>query len=252
MRFIKFLIFLAATAVLLAQHSYTPGDVRDGERLYLAGCAVCHGPDGNNVPGTDLGHGTFRRASTDEALVQIIRAGIPGTAMPPHNYSDFQAFTVVAFLHSLAASKQTAVATGDPAKGRAIFEGKGNCRSCHRIGAEGNRTGPDLTDIGANRRAAEIETSLVDPDAEILPQNRYVRVVARDGTATTGRLLNQDAFTVQIIDTKERLVSFRRADLKEFSFLPKSPMPSYRDKLTPAERADLVSYLVSLKGVQVQ
>ncbi len=252
MRFIKFFTFLAATTALLAQHSYTPGDVREGERLYLAGCAVCHGPDGNNVPGTDLAHGTFRRASTDEALVQIIRAGIPGTAMPPHNYSDFQAATVVAFLRSMAATKQGAVTSGDPAKGRAIFEGKGNCRTCLRVGSEGARTGPDLTDIGANRRAAEIEASLLDPDAEVLPRNRYVRVVAKDGTATTGRLLNQDAFTVQMIDTKERLVSFQRANLKEFSFLERSPMPSYRDKLTPEERADLVSYLVSLKGVQAQ
>ena len=180
--------FFIAAISLSAQHSYTPGDVRDGERLYLANCAVCHGPDGNMVPGTDLGHGRFRHASTDEALVQIVRNGIPGTAMPPHNFSDFQASMIVAFLRSMAAYTNGTAASGDAARGRAIFEGRGNCTSCHRVRAVGSRLGPDLTDIGANRRSAELEQSLVDPNAEILPQNRFVHAVMKDGTAVTGRL----------------------------------------------------------------
>lgn len=250
--FIFLAIFPITATSLSAQHSYTPGDARDGERLFLANCAVCHGPDGNMVPGADLSHGNFRHTSTDEGLTRIIKDGIPGTAMPPHNFSDFQAFTILAFLRSMTEAKQSSTATGDPAKGKAVFDGKGGCQSCHRVGASGSRTGPDLSDLGANRRAAEIEQSLVDPDAEILPQNRFVRVVAKDGTATTGRLLNQDAFTVQMIDSKERLLSFQRSNVKEFSFLDKSPMPSYRDKLTADEKADLIAYLVTLKGVQTQ
>jgi hypothetical protein len=39
-----------------------------------------------------------------------------------------------------------------------------------------------------------------------------------------------------------------KSDLKEYGFLKSSPMPSYKDKLTAQELADLVSYLVSLKG----
>jgi putative heme-binding domain-containing protein len=204
------------------------------------------------VPGTDLAHGKFRHTDTDEGLQQIIKAGIPGTAMPPHTFRDFQAFTIVAFLRSMAASSQSATAPGDPANGRALFEGKGNCQSCHRVLGTGSRLGPDLSDIGANRRAVEIQKSILEPDAEILPQNRFVRVVAKDGAATTGRLLNQDAFTVQLMDSKERLLSFQKANLKEFAFLDKSPMPSYQGKLTTTEVADVVSYLVSLKGISKQ
>jgi putative heme-binding domain-containing protein len=184
---VKISAFILTAGSLFAQHGYTPGDVQDGERLYLANCAVCHGPDGNMVPGTDLAHGVFRRANTDEGLLQIIKAGIPGTAMPPHTFRDAQALTIVAFLRSMAATAQSATAPGDPVNGKALFEGKGNCQSCHRVLGVGSRLGPDLSDIGANRRAGAIQKSILDPDAEILPQNRFVRVVAKDGTATTGR-----------------------------------------------------------------
>jgi hypothetical protein len=60
--------------------------------------------------------------------------------------------------------------------------------------------------------------------------------------------MNEDTLTVQIIDSRERLISLTKADLKEYSVEKDPRMPSYKDKLTNPERADLVSYLVSLKG----
>jgi len=74
--------------------------------------------------------------------------------------------------------------------------------------------------------------------------------VLKDGTAITGRLLNLDNFTLQFFDSKDRLVTLQRSELREFGAL-KSPMPSYRDKLTTSELSDLLAYLVTLKG-QVQ
>src|SRR5713226_2970084 len=104
MRVVRVCTLLLAAGALLAQRSYTPGDVQDGQRLFLVNCAVCHGPEGEAVPGVDLGHGKFKRASSDESLVQIIQKGIPGTAMPPNNFNDFQAGTIVAYLRSMASS----------------------------------------------------------------------------------------------------------------------------------------------------
>ncbi len=95
---------------------------------------------------------------------------------------------------------------------------------------------------------AEIERSILDPNAEVLPQNRYYRVTTKSGETITGRLLNEDSFSVQLLDTKERLLSFQRTDLRQAGFLNESPMPSYRDKLSQAERDDLITYLASLKG----
>jgi putative heme-binding domain-containing protein len=128
-----------------------------------------------------------------------------------------------------------------------LFEGKGTCLTCHRVSGTGSRLGPDLTNVGQLRRAMDLERSLLEPDAEVLGQNRFYRVVTRDGTTTIGRLLNLDTFTVQMIDSKEQLRSFVKSDLREHGFVEKSPMPSYKDKLSAQELADLVSYLVSLK-----
>src|SRR5205823_5458827 len=128
-------------------------------------------------------------------------------------------------------------------------EAKGACTSCHRIGDTGSRVGPDLTQIGALRRSVELHRSLIEPDAEIIPTNRFIKVVTREGAAITGRLLNQDSFTLQLLDAKdEKLKSFTKSNLREFAFVEKSSMPSYKDKLTTQEIADLISYLGSLKG----
>jgi putative heme-binding domain-containing protein len=151
-------------------------------------------------------------------------------------------------LRSVATDGRTAVPPGDAGRGKAIFEGKGGCAGCHRVYGIGSRVGPDLSDVGVMRRVAEIERSLVDPNAEVLPQNRYYRITTKSGETVTGRLLNEDTFSVQILDTKERMLSFQRTELRESGFLSASPMPSYRDKLSEAERADLINYLVSLKG----
>jgi putative heme-binding domain-containing protein len=234
-----------STAAAAAQHE-TAADIEDGGRVFRNTCANCHGPDGDQIAGVDLGRGQFRRASTDAELIQIIRNGIPNTPMPASNFSEAQAAQVVAYLRSVAASKRTASVAGDPARGRGLFEGKGGCTSCHRVNGNGSRLGPDLSTIGQVRRAVEIEQSILDPQADVQPANRFYRVVDKSGAVTTGRLLNHDSFTVQLLDGKEQLRSFQKANLKEYGFVP-TPMPSFRSTLTPQEVADVVSYMVSLK-----
>jgi putative heme-binding domain-containing protein len=241
---VSLLLFVCASITLEAQHSYTPADIAEGGRLFRVNCVLCHGPEGDQIPGIDLGHGKFRQTYSEEALIKIIENGIPGTAMPPHNLQD-----IVGYLRTVATAGRTVSGNGNTARGKAMFEGKGGCIGCHRVGATGSRTGPDLTDVGSQRRAVEIEQSVLDPDAEILPQNRSYRVTTKSGETIIGRLLNIDSFTVQLLDSKERLLSFPRASLQESAFIDKSPMPSYRDKLSSQELADLIAYLVSLKGV---
>jgi len=247
---VLFALQLSAASLLVAQTPPNPADVELGARLYQGNCALCHGQHGDAIAGVDLGRGKFRQAQSDADLVRIMKNGIPGTPMPPANLTDFQAGEIVIYLRSAAAEAvRNSNSRGDAGRGRAIFEGSGRCLTCHRVRDKGSRVGPDLTDIGSLRRSTELEASVLDPDAEVLPQNRYVRLVTRDGATITGRLLNHDTFSVQLIDSRERLLSVMTSDLREFRFVTNSSMPSYRGKLNAREVEDVVAYLVSLKGV---
>jgi putative heme-binding domain-containing protein len=170
--------------------------------------------------------------------------------MPPSSFSEAQAGAIVAFLRSAAPPSEggTRVLRGSAANGRAIFDGKGRCVTCHRVNGAGPRVAPDLTDIGAIRPARELEQKLVDPNALVRPANRSIEIVMKDGTKLSGHLLNQDTFSIQLLDSRERLLSLSKASLRDYTYVKNSPMPSYRDALTAGELSDLVSYLVSLKG----
>ena len=245
------LLFLAAGLCgaggsLTAQHE--TADIEAGSRAFRTTCANCHGPDGDQVAGIDLGRGRFRRPYSDQELAAIIRNGIPNTPMPPTTTSEEQATNIVAYLRSLVETRRgVSVVAGDVGRGRLIFEGRGACATCHRVNGIGSRLGPDLSAIGQDRRSAELEQSVLDPGAEVLATNRFYRVVTKDGITVTGRLLNHDTFTVQMLDSKERLQSFVKSDVREHGFVG-TPMPSSRGTLSPQETADVISYLVSLKG----
>jgi putative heme-binding domain-containing protein len=248
-----FIVVVALFSVVraAAQHA-TAFDVENGARAYQATCAACHGPDGNLIANIDFGRGVFRRSYTDDELGRIIVNGIPNTPMPPSPAtSEAQALQIVAYLRSLPETATDAGVGGDAARGREIVRSSSDCMTCHRIGSVGSAFGPDLSRIGLDRRATELVRALVDPNAEVQPNQRTYRVTPRRGEPVTGRLLNHDTFTVQLFDRQGQLRSFDKADLRDFGF-GDSPMPSYRSTLSPQALADVVAYLGSLRGGPVQ
>ena len=136
---------------------------------------------------------------------------------------------------------------GDGTRGKALVESSA-CFDCHRIGDRGSRLGPDLSDIGGRRTPDRLRQAMVAPDEEVVPENRYVRFVTKDGATITGRLLNQDPISVQLINQKEELKTYLRATLREYAIVDKGLMPSAEGKLTDQQVADIVTYLSSLKG----
>jgi len=250
-----FLVLLAAGGQLFARQAgvdhggkYAPTDIAYGAQLYAGQCSQCHGPNGDSIGGVDLRSGKFRNASTDQQLRNLITNGIAGTGMRGFKLDDAELSGIVAYLRNMATFDNQSVVLGDAARGRALFEGKGACTACHRVDGWGAGMAPDLGNIGRLRTASALQTSVLDPNSAMIPINRPVRAVTKDGKVFNGRRLNEDTYTVQMMDDKGHLVSLAKADLREFTILVESPMPPYRRKLTSEEVADLVAYLLSLKG----
>jgi len=129
-----------------------------------------------------------------------------------------------------------------------LFEGKGECVNCHRVNGIGPRTAPDLSEIGAIRSPASLQRNLLDPGAAILPINRPVRIVTRNEETIIGRRLNEDTYTVQLIDSQERLRSLKKSDLVNYEI---SMQPSKTPTtLNSDEVADVVGYLLTLRGLR--
>ncbi|HXS78761.1 MAG TPA: c-type cytochrome [Gammaproteobacteria bacterium] len=228
---------------------YSRADVEAGQRLYGPQCQVCHGANGDGVPGIDLKLGRFRRASSDDDLARTITSGVPGTGMPAFVLRPEELVAIVAFIRAGFDPASASVRVGDAARGRALFQGKAGCAECHRVNGLGPRVAPDLSDIGAIRTLAALQRALLAPGESLLPIHRAVTVVTRDGRTLHGRRLNEDTYTVQIIDEQENLLSLEKASLRELAVDTVPKMPSYADRLTADDLADVIAYLVSLKGL---
>ena len=240
-----------AAAQLTQDHpgQYSQTDIDAGARVYSSQCAQCHGPNGDQVTGIDLRRVQFRRATTDEDLAAVITTGVVQSGMPPFALQPAELMGVIAYIRA-GFDTSADVKIGNAAKGRAIFEGKGACRSCHRVNGQGPRTAPDLSDVGMTRSPAALQRTLMDPTSGMLPINRPVRIVTSDGRTITGRRLNEDTKTVQLIDSEERLVSIAKRDVRSLVVETTSPMPSYASRFTTDEIADVVAYLLTLRELK--
>jgi putative heme-binding domain-containing protein len=228
-------------------HAYSPQDIAVGSRLYAGQCAQCHGPNGDLVSGINLRRGQFRKPLSDDDLRRTITTGVPAAAMPPFTLQPAELDGLVAFIRAGFDVGGIAVKVGDATRGQRVFAGKGGCTTCHRVNGNGPRVAPDLSDIGASRQPAQLYRSLTAPATQMMPINRPVRILTRDGATIRGRRVNEDTFTVQLMDDQERLVSLDKTEIREMELSTTSPMPPAAG-LTSDELADVIAYLLSLRG----
>lgn len=237
--------------------------IKEGASLFRANCSPCHGLNARGGGrGPDLTSGRWTHGSTDDEIFRTISQGVPGTEMPANAFEDSEIRTIIAYVRSLAPSRDITVA-GDPAKGKEIFFGDGGCSTCHMVRGVGGVLGPDLSRVGAARSISYLIDSIRDPDKELSsgmtdPNNHYglplvydtVAVVTTSGEKITGVARNEDTYSIQMITMAQELKSFLKRDLKEVSHQRRSLMPSYsEDALDAAQLQDLISYLVTLRGM---
>jgi cytochrome c oxidase cbb3-type subunit III len=226
----------------------SPGDVERGARLFAANCAPCHGPKGNGGRGANLARPKLPRAADDKALFLVISEGIPATEMPGSwGMNDHEIWQVAAFVRTLGRLAPEQV-PGDPSAGAAVVRAQG-CINCHTIGIEGGSMGPPLSEIGERRSAAYLRALLLDPASSLPEDFTMADLTTSAGGRITGIVLDEDTYSIRVRDLAGNLQSFWKKDLAAFEkHTDRTPMPSFRGKLSERELDDMVAYLVSLRG----
>jgi putative heme-binding domain-containing protein len=198
----------------------------------------------------------------DDATAKIIKGGVPGTGMPAFaGLTDAQVMQIVAHIRTLATTALGEAATGDPEKGKAVYDANG-CATCHMVSGIGGDLGPDLTAIGSLRPADYMRLELQNPGRN-LPKSpvtgilngkwtEYLifRAVPRHGPAVEGMRVSEDTLDIVLEDSEGNFHSLHKADLQSLEKEPgKSFMPS-QNSLSDVDLNNLAAYLASLKGAQ--
>ena len=228
-----------------------------GAVLFRQECVYCHGVGARGgLRGPDLTTGTWNHGGTDADLARTITDGVPGTAMAANKLTPDEVWQIVSYLRTL--QQPPAAAAGDAARGETLFFGTGRCASCHIVNGRGGRLGPELSTVGSARSRAYLVESIRQP-ARQLTENRVfgdsvtlkydtVTAVTADGRTIVGVPMNEDTFTLQLMDTTERIHSLDKKTLKSLQHEKRSLMPVYdAARLPNGDLDDLVAYLQSLR-----
>ena len=229
----------------------TAVDRRMGERQFQRRCSRCHGLDatGNDETGAPDLTGRLSNANSRPEIFRIIREGVAGTAMLPVGAEtpDANVWQLVTYIESLRPDPANIDLPGSASSGRQVYDGKGNCASCHMVNCKGGRLGPDLSRVGERHDPDELKTDLTSPNEDVEPRWWTVRVTRQDGSVVHGLRMNEDTFTLRMIDNDDNLWSFVKKDIRSYERVQDSTMPTYGETLSASEIDDLVAYLFSLR-----
>ncbi|HVH28836.1 MAG TPA: c-type cytochrome [Vicinamibacterales bacterium] len=224
-----------------------PDAIKYGMGLFRGRCADCHGMDARGVRGPDITQ-VWASGRTDDGLFKTIKGGVPGTEMPANpRINDQETWQILAYLRTLAASAPTDPPRGNAENGEKLF--RTHCSACHTVNASGGRLGPDLSRIGAARSREAITLRIRRGLETFGPGYEPVTVTPETGQPIRGVKKNEDLFSVQIMDTTERIQGYEKDKMKSVENGTRSVMPAFGpDRLSDGDLDDLVRYLQTLRG----
>ena len=238
-----------------------------GEYEFRINCALCHGLGAHGGGrGPDLTRVQKKHAHTDSDMFQVISGGSPGTAMPANGtngqgvgMTDEEIWQIITYIRSQEVKSQGKPA-GNADRGKSLFFGDANCSLCHMVDGRGGRLGPDLSAVGTSRTHDAMVESVRDPSRRLawgltesskeFPQEyESATAITADGKEIKGVTLNEDSFSVQIMDSSEQIHLLDKSKLRSFQKNRNSSMPLYKpDTLSDKDLDDIVAYLSSAGG----
>jgi cytochrome c oxidase cbb3-type subunit III len=259
------LLLIASAGCLGQETNLFAGDAKAakaGESQFRSNCAFCHGLGARGGGrGPDLTRAQKRHGTTDADLFRTINEGIPGTAMPQNGTTGQgvgmtaeEIWQVITYIRSVE-KRSAGFAAGDAARGDKLFHGSAACFTCHMVNGKGGRLGPELTNIATARSteslvdsvrnpSRQLATGLIENTKEFPQEYETVSVVTQDGQSFTGVALNEDNFSVQMMDAQQQIHLFEKDKLKSFKKSRESLMPAYDEKtLSDQDLHDLLAYL---------
>ncbi len=243
------LLFVASSLCLLAQSPHETA-VENGRKLFDKSCTACHGARAQGGRAANLTKGEWRFGGTDEAIAGNISKGIQGTQMPAFPLPQEDVKSVVAYLRSLEGANRDEPITGDSATGSDLFFGAAGCAKCHMFQGRGGRLGPDLSRIGDEKKLADIRKAIQDPNASLRRGFRTIEVTFNDGHKVTGVAKNEDTFSLQMMDTNEKLHLLNKTQLKEVRQTHETLMP--KSTLNDSQISSLLAFLKKGKAQPVE
>lgn len=261
-------VLLALAAPAADDHNPFAGDAKAakaGEYEFRINCALCHGLGAHGGGrGPDLTRAHKKHAHSDAELFQVISNGIAGTVMPANGtngqgvgMTDEEIWQIVTYIRSVEV-KTSSNAPGIAEHGKQLFYGETNCSLCHMVEGKGGRVGPELTSVGGSRTREAIIDSVRNPSRRLawgltestkeFPQEyETITVVTADGKEIKGVALNEDNFSVQLMDTSEQIHLLEKDKLRSFNKSRESLMPVYTPELlSDKDLDDIVAYLISV------
>jgi len=263
------LLLILGVALMAQERNPFSGNLdaaKKGEFQFRINCSFCHGLGARGGGrGPDLSIARKRHGTSDLELFHNIKDGIAGTAMPAAigsigvGMTDEEVWQVVTYIRTVEA-KSSAHAVGNAANGKDLFYGSARCYECHMVSGKGGRLGPDLTGTGSSRSTESIIDSIRNPSKRLaaglteatkpFPQEyETVTVVTAEGKTITGVTLNEDSFTVQLMDVNEKIYLLDKEKLRSFKKSRTSLMPAYdASQLSDKDLQDIVAYMVSVEA----
>jgi PQQ-dependent dehydrogenase (methanol/ethanol family) len=219
------------------------------EKVFASNCAVCHGADARGGEyGPVLVGNPDLRGKPKPWFRSLIQNGVASRGMPAFNLPADDLNAVVTLIHSLNVPASEDNVPGDRDAGKHYFFREDKCASCHMARGKGAAIGPDLSSIARNMTVAQIQESLLQPSAHIVPGYEVVTVHMRDGQTLRGFARSQSNFEIAVQDMTGQFHFLSNEAISGITEEKQSAMPTVN--AAPADLQNLIAYLSSLDGVK--